>query len=142
MSQFIRDKAVTLLIQKGFSIALAGAAADIVLELYAAAKPQEVTMQFISNGDITLDTFMKEIKVKGEIVYLTPKEFKLFELCMRNAGRVLTNKEILKNVWGVAYGDGAQVQYVRVCIASIRSKLGAKVLKSVAREGYVMERIA
>lgn len=54
-------------------------------------------------------------------VHLTPIEFKLLALFAQHAGKVLTQRQILKDVWGPAYA--AQTHYVRVHMAELRKKI-------------------
>ena len=54
-------------------------------------------------------------------MHLTPKEFDLLTLLMRNAGRVLTHRQILSAVWGPAHVE--DMQYLRVFIGQLRLKL-------------------
>lgn len=49
---------------------------------------------------------------RAQVVELTPKEFGFLSVLARNAGRVLTHRMILKEVWGPTYGD--ETQYLRV----------------------------
>jgi two-component system KDP operon response regulator KdpE len=68
----------------------------------------------------SLDQARRELKVKGEVVHLTPNEFRLLQVLVRHAGRVLTHSQLLKDVWGTA---SAQPHYVRVYMAQLRQKL-------------------
>ena len=52
---------------------------------------------------------------------LTPIEFRLLALLARNAGRMLTHRQILEEVWGP--GRGEETHYVRVYMASLRRKI-------------------
>lgn len=71
--------------------------------------------------DITVD-FVNHIVRKGdEILKLTSTEFSLLSLFIRNRGRVLTHKFILKEVWGFGYIE--QTQYLRVFVAQLRKKI-------------------
>ena len=54
-------------------------------------------------------------------VHVTPNEFKLLALLAQHAGKVLTHRQILKDVWGPAYA--AQTHYVRVHMAELRKKI-------------------
>ena len=58
---------------------------------------------------------------KGEIVKLTPTEYALLSLFVRNAGKVLTHRYILQQIWGPTFED--ETQYSRVYIAQLRKKL-------------------
>ncbi len=75
----------------------------------------------IVRGPIVLDRERHEVTIHGEPVALTPTEFNLLEYLMRNAGKVLSHSEILRNVWGPEYGQEAE--YLRVYIGRLRQKI-------------------
>ena len=68
---------------------------------------------------INLDT--RRVLVNGELIRLTPTEYKLLALLVRNRGRVLETRHILKSVWGVEYVD--EIDYVRTYIWHLRRKI-------------------
>ncbi|MFO0990501.1 MAG: response regulator [Hyphomicrobiales bacterium] len=70
---------------------------------------------------IVLDIAAHSVTRNGEVLHLTPKEFELLALLMRNAGRVLTHRQILSAVWGPAHVE--DMQYLRVFIGQLRLKL-------------------
>lgn len=72
-------------------------------------------------GDLRLDVEARRVFVKEREVRLTPIEFKLFTVLMKNAGKVLTHRQLLKDVWGPTHLD--QTQYVRVYMVQLRHKL-------------------
>lgn len=72
-------------------------------------------------GELSLDLARREVRARGENVRLTPIEYKLLVLLARHAGRVLTHRQILKEVWGPSYE--AQPHYVRVHMAELRKKI-------------------
>jgi len=72
-------------------------------------------------GGLTIDTDRHHVELAGEPVKLTPKEFDLLLLLVRNAGRVLTHKQILNTVWGPAHAE--DVQYLRVLVGQLRQKI-------------------
>lgn len=72
-------------------------------------------------GPVEIDTVSHKVKRAGELVHLTPKEFDLVALLARHAGRVLTHRHILTEVWGPAHN--ADTQYLRVFIGQLRQKL-------------------
>ncbi len=74
-----------------------------------------------SAGSITVDLAARIVKKHDTIVKLTPIEYALLVLFIRNAGRVLTHNYILKEVWGPTYED--ETQYLRVFVAQLRKKL-------------------
>jgi two-component system KDP operon response regulator KdpE len=68
-----------------------------------------------------VDTLAHTVTRGGESVKLTPKEFDLLALLVRNAGRVVTHRQILTAVWGPAHTE--DLQYLRVFIGQLRHKL-------------------
>ena len=72
-------------------------------------------------GDITVDLASRVVTVKGNPVKLTAKEFDLLRLFIQHAGKVLTHRQILRDVWGADHED--QTQYLRVYMARLREKL-------------------
>lgn len=72
-------------------------------------------------GEIEMDVERHQVKVRGEVVVLTPTEFNLLLYFMKNAGRTLHHRAILQNVWGAEYGDEAE--YLRVYVGKLRQKI-------------------
>jgi len=75
----------------------------------------------IDIGGLHIDLDKREVLVGGQEVHLTPIEYKLLVLLAKNAGKVLTHRQILKEVWGPAYAG--QSHYVRVRMAELRKKI-------------------
>jgi two-component system KDP operon response regulator KdpE len=75
----------------------------------------------ISNGELEIDTALRQVKSKGDIIKLTSTEYDLLALLYKNEGRVLTHQNLLKEVWGPGYIN--QSQYLRVFIAQLRKKI-------------------
>ena len=74
-------------------------------------------------GDIEIDIPRHRITRSGEEVKLTPKEFDLLSFLARHAGKVVTHRQILEEVWGPAHGG--DTQYLRVYINHVRQKIEA-----------------
>ncbi len=72
-------------------------------------------------GDLRLDLDKRQVFAADVEVHLTPNEYKLFAVLMKNAGKVLTHRQLLQEVWGPAYAT--QTQYLRVYMAQLRQKL-------------------
>ena len=72
-------------------------------------------------GAFSIDLASRIVKKSGEIVKLTPIEYSLLTLLVRNAGKVLTQRYILQQIWGPAFEE--ESQYLRVHIAHLRKKL-------------------
>jgi two-component system KDP operon response regulator KdpE len=71
--------------------------------------------------NISVDMVNHIAKINDEILELTPTEFSLLSLFIKNQGRVLTHQYILKEVWGYRYKE--QTQYLRVFVAQLRKKI-------------------
>lgn len=74
-----------------------------------------------SAGELSIDIATREVSIGGEPVKLTPKEFELLALLVRNAGRVVTHRQLLTSVWGPAHAD--DLHYLRVFVGQLRQKL-------------------
>ncbi len=72
-------------------------------------------------GDVEIDLPARVVKKAGAVVHLTPIEFRLLGVLVANAGRVLTHRHLLREVWGPSHVDDNH--YLRVFMASLRHKL-------------------
>ena len=72
-------------------------------------------------GDISVDLANRVVKKGGTTVKLTPTEYSLLSLFVRNAGKVLTHGYILREVWGPSFEE--ESQYSRVYVGQLRKKL-------------------
>lgn len=76
----------------------------------------------IKQGDLTIDLARHEVHLAGAPMKLTRKEFDLLALLARHAGRIVTHRQLLHDLWGPAHEH--DVQYLRVFIGRLRLKLG------------------
>ena len=83
---------------------------------------QGETPVFVS-GDLAVDLASRQVTRSGEPVKLSPKEFELLRHLVAHAGKVLTHRQLLREVWGPAQAE--EVQYLRVLIRGLRQKLEA-----------------
>lgn len=74
-------------------------------------------------GAIAIDLADKRVSVGGAEVHLTPTEWRLLEVLVRNRGRLVSQQQLLGDVWGPAYHD--ETNYLRVYVANLRRKLEA-----------------
>jgi two-component system, OmpR family, KDP operon response regulator KdpE len=72
-------------------------------------------------GDLTIDLVRRHVTRGGREVRLSPKEFELLRHLVTHAGKVLTHRQLLKEIWGQAHVDN--VQYLRVFVRGLRQKL-------------------
>jgi two-component system KDP operon response regulator KdpE len=73
------------------------------------------------SGDLEVDLVRRIVRVRGEEVKLTPKEYDILRMLVAHAGKVLTHRMLLSEVWG---GE-TDVQYLRIYIRQLRQKIEA-----------------
>ena len=94
--------------------------------------PNDEAITLIEEGDFRVDLATREVRVRGDAVHLTPKEFELLLFLFKNRDRVLTHRSILAAVWG---GDVTeQTEYLRVFFGQLRKK----VEKDPAHPKYIL----
>jgi two-component system KDP operon response regulator KdpE len=72
-------------------------------------------------GDIKIDLKLRTVHKGGVLVHMTPIEYRLLVLLVANAGKVLTHRQILRDVWGPSHAEDGH--YVRVYMGHLRQKL-------------------
>jgi len=77
----------------------------------------------ITFGNICVDWSARRVLVGGSEVHLTPNEYKLLQVLLRHNGKVLTQRQLLKEVWGPEHLD--EREYLRVFMSQLRHKLEA-----------------
>jgi two-component system KDP operon response regulator KdpE len=75
----------------------------------------------VATPDFTIDFAAKQVRRDGELVRLTPTQWHIVEVLVRNAGRLVTYEQLLQEVWGPGYGK--ETNYLRVFMTQIRQKL-------------------
>ena len=83
-------------------------------------------------GDLTVDFGRRKVLIGDEQIHLTPTEYKLLVLLAQNAGKVVSQDSLLRDVWGP--GHSKRSHYLRVYMGNIRQKLE----KETARPRYVV----
>jgi two-component system KDP operon response regulator KdpE len=73
--------------------------------------------------NLRVDLSQRQVFIDEKEVHLTPIEYKLLTVLVRHAGRVITHRQLLQEVWGPAYVN--EVQYLRVYMTQLRHKLEA-----------------
>ena len=71
--------------------------------------------------DLTVDLSARVVKKGNEVLKLTATEYSLLTLFVKNAGRVLTHRFILEQVWGPTYAE--ETQYTRIYVGQLRKKI-------------------
>jgi two-component system, OmpR family, KDP operon response regulator KdpE len=76
-----------------------------------------------SVGDLRVDLANRRVSVAEREIHLTPNEYRLLTTLVKHAGKVLTHRQLLKEVWGP--GNASETHYLRVYMAQLRQKLEA-----------------
>jgi two-component system KDP operon response regulator KdpE len=115
--------------------------AELLARLRAAlrhAQPQGADAIFRS-GELEVDFAARAVRLRGAELSLTPIEYALLRLLVTHAGRVLTHRQLLTEVWGPNAVE--QTHYLRVHIAHLRKKLGdaegvSQMIRTESAVGY------
>ncbi len=110
-------------VTKPFGTGELAARIRVALKNASAKKPGAPAEPVLTVGALQLDLGRHTVLVSGREVHLTPTEFKLFATLMKHAGRVLTHRQLLTEVWGEAFQNNTQ--YLRVYMVQLRHKLEA-----------------
>ncbi|MFI9720075.1 response regulator [Streptomyces sp. NPDC052396] len=101
---------------------------ELLARLRAAVRRAEPTGAAAAGDDATVETeaftvdlAAKKVNRQGRDVRLTPTEWHLLEVLVRNTGRLVSQKQLLQEVWGPSYGT--ETNYLRVYMAQLRRKL-------------------
>jgi two-component system, OmpR family, alkaline phosphatase synthesis response regulator PhoP len=98
---------------------------EIIARVKARLRRTEVDLEgrdeSITIGEITIDRSRQRLMVRGEVVALAPKEFRLLHVLMENRGRIVTRQMLLEKVWG--YDFEGEHQTISVHIRWLREKI-------------------
>jgi two-component system KDP operon response regulator KdpE len=98
---------------------------ELLARLRAAARrgaaASETDQPVIETGAFTVDLAAKRVTKNGTEVHLTPTEWGMLEMLVRNRGKLIGREDLLKEVWGPAYAK--ETHYLRVYLAQLRRKL-------------------
>ncbi|MEW1780245.1 response regulator [Streptomyces sp. NPDC086777] len=99
---------------------------ELLARLRAAVRRTEDTplvpdTTLVETGDFSIDLLAKKVVRGGRDVRLTPTEWHLLEILVTNPGRLITQKHLLQEVWGVSQSN--KTNYLRVYMAQLRRKL-------------------
>ncbi len=88
---------------------------------HRAAIQNDEAQPAVSIGELTVDFVRRDVRLAGQRIHLTPIEYKLLCVLVRRAGKVITHRQLLVEVWGPAFAD--QTHYVRIYMKRLRQKL-------------------
>lgn len=80
------------------------------------------TSAIFDDGTLHIDLSMRKITVDGKSVRLTPKEFAVLKVLMLASGKIVTQSQLLKDIWGPTHTQ--DTHYLRILIGRLRQKLG------------------
>ncbi|KRA46454.1 response regulator transcription factor [Pseudoxanthomonas sp. Root630] len=90
--------------------------------LRARIAPADAAMPVFDDGHLHVDLGRREVTLDGEPVVLSRKEFALLALLLQYAGRVVTQPQLLRELWGPTHQD--DTHYLRILVGKLRQKLG------------------
>lgn len=89
--------------------------------LRLSVSPQQ-TLSQISSGPLQVDFAYRRVTLDGSEISLTRKEYAVLALLAQHIGRVVTQQQLLKDIWGPSHGEDSH--YLRVVVGHLRQKLG------------------
>lgn len=107
-------------VTKPFSVGELLARLRVALRHAHRVGPEATTVRI---GDLEVDLSARIVRVQGEPIHLTPIEYKLLTTMLKHAGKVLTHRYLLREVWGPQ--DSQENHYLRVFVAGLRRKIEA-----------------
>jgi len=90
--------------------------------LRARIVPADMAKPLFDDGHLHVDLGRREVTLAGEPVVLSRKEFALLALLLQHAGRVVTQPQLLRELWGPTHQD--DTHYLRILVGKLRQKLG------------------
>ena len=94
---------------------------ELLARVRAAARRAGSDLPVLEAGDLLVDVPARRVTRRGQVVRLTPTEWGILELLVRTPGRLVTQQDLLHEVWGPAYGK--ETNYLRVYVGGLRKKL-------------------
>lgn len=91
--------------------------------LRRARKGTDIEQPLYQFGNVNVDLIRRQVTREGLAIHLTPIEYRLLCVLLANAGKVMTHRHLLKDVWGPAYVDSNH--YLRIYVGHLRQKLEA-----------------
>lgn len=106
---------------KPFGVGELVARLRVLLRRHAKANAQGTSQ--LAFGDVVVDLANRLVTRAGQAVHLTPIEYRLLAVLLANRGKVMTHRELLRQVWGPSQAQSSQ--YLRVYMGHLRQKLEA-----------------
>lgn len=81
----------------------------------------EMQSPLVRFGEVEVDLTRRQVVRRGEPVHLTPIEYRLLSVMLANAGKVMTHRQLLREVWGPSFVENSH--YLRIYVGHLRQKL-------------------
>ncbi len=88
---------------------------------HSVRNPEQSQTEAFITGKLKVDLLKRQVYLDEQEVHLTPIQYRLLTVLVKNAGKVLTHQYILKQVWGPAYAENSH--YLRIYMSQLRQKL-------------------
>ena len=88
---------------------------------HSVSSPEQDQSGVFICGELKVDLLKRQVVVGDREVHLTPIQYRLLSVLIKNAGKVLTHQYLLKEVWGPSYRDNSH--YLRIYMSQLRQKL-------------------
>jgi DNA-binding response OmpR family regulator len=95
--------------------------ARVRAHLRRSPRPSMSDELIFGSGDFRINFMNREVYIRNELKHLTPKEFNLLGVLVRNAGRVITREELVTQAWGEEYSDA--IDSLKLYVHYLRQKL-------------------
>ena len=108
---------------------------ELLARIHARLRPRgQAAGTTLSHGRVTLDLHTRTASFDGREAELSTREFRLLETFLRHPGQVLSQAQLLEQVWGYDFDPGSNV--AEVYVGYLRRKLGAPIIETVRGAGY------
>ena len=105
---------------------------------HSATQASGCEILIFQQGDLKIDFEAREVTLRGKRLELTPIEYRLLSALAKHAGKVVTNRQLLSEVWGNNYSD--ESQYLRVYVGTLRKKFDdPSLIQNEPRIGYRLQ---
>jgi len=88
---------------------------------HTVSSPEQDQSGVFTTGALKVDLLKRQVFVDDREVHLTPIQYRLLAVLIKNAGKVLTHQYLLKEVWGPSYRENSH--YLRIYMSQLRQKL-------------------
>lgn len=110
---------------------------ELAARLRALVRRSTVTRApLLQVGELELDPAARRVRLRGQPVEISAKEFVILEMLMRNAGKVISRAQLESALYG--WGEGVESNVVEVHIHHLRRKIGTDLIRTVRSMGYLI----